>query len=98
MEKLELGRVVVTIGVNEESKHSEEFQVFIQLCLNRHQSGDWGDLSEDDKKSNDYSLENNGRILSSYDIPEEMDISECKLWFITEWDRSVTTALFPSEY
>jgi hypothetical protein len=33
------------------------------------------------------------RLFSSYQITPDL-----KLWIITEWDRSVTTLLLPSEY
>ena len=80
-------------------KKSGEFSVFCQNSLNRHKNCDWGDLCDDDKEENSLSLENNNRILSSYNIPENLNIdSENKIWIITEWDRSVTTILFPSEY
>lgn len=37
--------------------------------------------------------ENNDRILAVYKYNDTTTI-----WIITEWDRSVTTVLFPSEY
>jgi hypothetical protein len=37
-------------------------------------------------------LEKGYRILSSYKIADET------VWVITEWDRSVTTILLPSDY
>ena len=33
------------------------------------------------------------RLFSSYQVTRDL-----KLWIITEWDRSVTTLLLPSEY
>ena len=60
--------------------------------LFRHITGDWGDLGEEDKKENDFSVKNSFRILSSYNTREG------KLWIITEADRSVTTFLLPEEY
>ena len=60
----------------------------------KHINGDWGDLCKEDKALNDSALANgNDRILSSY--TNENDV---KIWIITEWDRSVTTILFPEEY
>ena len=44
------------------------------------------------KAENDRALESGDRILSAYET------SHGKIWIITEWDRSVTTILFPSEY
>jgi hypothetical protein len=61
--------------------------------LRRHLACDWGDLSDEDRKQNDYSLEHGFRILSSY----RTNVGD-KLWMITEADRSATTLLLPEEY
>ncbi|SDS17292.1 hypothetical protein SAMN05216198_1353 [Halopseudomonas litoralis] len=64
------------------------------IYLRRHLSGDWGDLDEGDRQLNDAALESGqDRLFSSYKVAPEL-----KLWIITEWDRSVTTLLLPSEY
>jgi len=63
------------------------------LFLHRHQSGDWGDLSEDDKQENEFSVDKELRIFSAYHLSDGT-----KIWIITEADRSVTTILLPSEY
>jgi len=61
--------------------------------LQRHASGDWGDLCEEDVQANNDALQHGDRLLSSYVLSDS-----CKVWIITEWDRSVTTILLPSEY
>jgi hypothetical protein len=61
--------------------------------LFRHQSGDWGDLSDDDKQENEFSVDKQLRIFSAYHTAKGE-----KLWVITEADRSATTILLPSEY
>ena len=62
--------------------------------LHRHISGDWGDLCDDDRRQNDAALASGeDRLFSSYQVTPDL-----KLWIITEWDRSVTTLLLPSEY
>lgn len=61
--------------------------------LSRHGKGDWGDLDEEDRRSNEVALNRGGRLVSAYDLPENE-----RLWIITEWDRSYTTLLLPSEY
>lgn len=61
--------------------------------LERHHTGDWGDLDAEDWETNQYSLIHGLRILSSY----RLDQNE-KVWIITEADRSVTTILLPSDY
>ena len=89
MKKFELGKVVMTKGVAENCI----FEDYLE-CLKRHQFGDWGDLCEEDKKANDFAVENGERILSAYTIGE----NKVKIWIITEWDRSCTTILLPEEY
>lgn len=61
--------------------------------LVRHVTGDWGELEEEDKEENERSVEQGFRILSAYKLETGV-----KVWVITEWDRSVTTLLLPSEY
>ena len=56
-------------------------------------SGDWGDVCEEDRKENEFSLENHLRLFSVYHLGDGT-----KIWIITEADRSVTTILLPSEY
>ena len=62
-------------------------------ALVRYMQGDWGDTSQADWQANDYAAENGERILAAYH-----DLSGEKFWIITEWDRSATTILLPSEY
>jgi hypothetical protein len=45
----------------------------------------WGDVSDEDRKENEYSLEHGFRLLSTYRTH-----AGDKLWIITESDRSVT--------
>ncbi len=62
--------------------------------LARHVRGDWGELTEEDRKENQLSLERGFRLLSSY----RTNGGDTKLWVITEADRSATTILLPEEY
>lgn len=67
--------------------------------LARHASGDWGDLCPDDVIANRDATEHEGdparqmRVVSVYHLSDHT-----RIWVITEWDRSVTTILLPSEY
>ena len=64
----------------------------VTTILARHTFGDWGDLCDDDKQTNELALERGGRILSVY---TELDT---KFYVITEADRTSTCILLPSEY
>ncbi len=89
---IELGRLVTTNGVAAWYDNDIHKYRSILTCVDRHKSGDWGEVDQEDWQTNDYSVKNGLRILSSYTINDE------KIWIITEADRSVTTVLFPSEY
>jgi len=88
--KFSLGRIVATPGaleaVQEANQNPFEF-------IQRHQSGDWGDLCGEDKRENEFSLQNGFRLVSAY-----RTLHDVKVWIITEADRSVTTLLLPHEY
>jgi hypothetical protein len=85
-----LGQTVITPGAEEAleiaGQTASEF-----LC--RHLSGDWGELSDDDVRENELSLEQGFRLLSRYETTKGE-----RVWIITEADRSATTILLPSEY
>lgn len=61
--------------------------------LSQHMCGEWGDLSDEDRRENETSLEHGFRLLSSY-----RTAAGEKVWVITEADRSATTLLLPEEY
>ncbi len=61
--------------------------------LARHLGGDWGDVDAADGQAINYALTHRGRLLSAYTLSTGE-----RLWIITEWDRSATTLLLPSEY
>ena len=86
----QLGQIVATPGalaaLEEAGQAPGEF-------LARHVNREWGNLSDEDRKENDYSLEHGFRLLSAYRTH-----AGDKLWIITESDRSVTTLLLPEEY
>jgi hypothetical protein len=83
----------MTRGVSDLVATNTEFAMFVTESLQRHSSGDWGDLPEEDKRENELSLREGFRLLSAYEKPPLP-----KIWIITEADRSATTILFPSEY
>lgn len=85
-----LGQILATPGA---LAACEEAGVSPFTYLIRHMRQDWGDLSTSDQKLNDQALLDGSRILSAYILP-----GGAKLWIITEWDRSATTILLPSEY
>ena len=88
--KFNLGQLVATPGalaaLEQAGQDANDFVL-------RHASGDWGDLSDDDRKENEFSLLHEFRLLSAYTLRNGV-----KLWVITEADRSATTVLLPDEY
>jgi hypothetical protein len=88
--KFNLGQLVATPGAL--SALEEAGQDAIEF-VSRHASGDWGDLSEDDRNENEFSLAHGLRLLSTFTLK-----NGDKLWIISEADRSSTTLLLPNEY
>ena len=69
-----------------------EANISADSILQRHVLGDWGDVTDSDRKANDLAVEMGGRILSAYILPDRT-----KIWVTTEPDRSGTTILLPEE-
>jgi hypothetical protein len=87
---LPLGRLLSTPGaIDAMAKASHEPMELI----NRHRSGDWGEVDAEDWAANDRAISHGRRIPSAYTLKDGV-----KVWIITEADRSVTTILLPSEY
>lgn len=85
-----MGQIVATPGaldaLEASGQNPSEFIV-------RHVTGDWGEMPPEDVTENERSLTYGSRLMSSYRTTQDV-----KIWIITEWDRSVTTLLLPSEY
>ena len=89
MAQFPLGRIFATPGC---LVALEAAAVSASSLLDRHASGDWGDLGIADKLANEIALEQDTRVLSMYTLP-----TGARVWIIKEWDRSATTLLLPSE-
>jgi hypothetical protein len=59
----------------------------------RHRCGDWGDLNDADKASNDGALESGGRLTSAYENSKGV-----KFWITTEADLNSTSVFVEDDY
>ncbi len=96
--KFKFGKLMMTRGVNDTVAEDTEFAKFVTDSLKRHLRGDWGDVDDEDKQTNDQSLKQDSRLLSAYNDDRFPKHGVATIWIITEADRSVTTILFPDEY
>lgn len=87
--KFELGAIVATPAALDAADANH---VSLHELIKRHARGDWGDISPADAQENEFSLANNFRLMSAYNL------NSVKFWIITEADRSATTVLLPSDY
>lgn len=91
MKLFELGKITMTPSA---ISVIAGFKVPIGDLLDRHERGDYGDVSEVDWRENTLALlpESVERIMSVYSIETE------KLWVITDPDRKVTTLLTEEDF
>lgn len=64
--KVPIGRVNLMPDVEEKMKADKKFQTFVQFSLGRYVRADWGNMSPDDKATNDEALKNHGDISAIY--------------------------------
>jgi hypothetical protein len=86
--KFLLGQLVATPGALDRLTFEQ-----VHDLIERHRSGDCGDVSEHDWLANDRALVEGSRIFSSFNISKYV-----RIWVITEGNRSATTILLPCEY
>src|SRR4051794_32838459 len=92
---LNLGMVVLSPGAIRVLVGNNELPT---AYLQRHESGDWGDIGDEDKSANDAAVgqgdpDRQGRVLSAYRTR-----NGTRIWILSEADRSSTTILLPEEY
>lgn len=94
--RFDVGPIVATPGAVDALQRNE--MTGIEL-LSRHAFGDWGDICEEDKQSNEEAIKTGARLMSAYSLPDGT-----KIWVITdaevdkEHHRQATTFLLPDEY
>ena len=70
-----LGRIVITPAALEAFERSQQLPV---KFLARHVTGDYGLVSEDDVRANNYAILNDLRVFSKYALNEE--VSELRVF------------------
>jgi hypothetical protein len=93
---LPLGKCVATPGAIEAMREAE---ISPSSLLDRHRSGDWGQLDSHDRKANQQALIDGSRVFSVYVLPA----TNVTVWCITEsvddqGERESTCLLLPDEY
>ncbi len=95
--KLSLGNIVVTPAAHAAISRQRQSDF-----LDRHASGDWGVIDDDNRAANRAAMNTGELILSAYPIDQSNPCKgfreNCCIWVMTEADRSHTTILLPSEY
>jgi|TARA_Y100000310_G_scaffold283882_1_gene306176 hypothetical protein len=90
--QFELGQVAWTGGIQSLIDGPTAGIGDLRDIFTRHREGDWGSVGTEDSSFNDEAVVAGERILGAHELGGK------KIWVITEWDRSVTTALLPGEY
>ena len=85
--RIPLGKLVITPKAKDAIPRAEAL-----AALLRHQTGDFGDLSENDWDVNVEALENGWEIISAYNSKNGV-----RFWIYTEPDRSTTTIMLAGE-
>jgi len=94
--KFKLGKLLITPAALATLENAKQNPT---TFIKRHICADWGEICEEDVALNNEAIKFEGdlekqmRVMSVYKTSRKETI-----WIITEYDRSVTTLLLPSEY
>lgn len=92
------GETVCTGSINEMMRSDPCFASWVASCLERHCTGDWGDISKDDREMNNEAVRMMAEGRSMDSVMSSYTKDGIEIWIITECDNSVTTILRPEEY
>lgn len=82
------GNIYISAAIAFKASNESEFFHFLNKSIRKYMNCEWGN----DVLINNNAVINGERILASYQY------QNTKIWIITEYDRSMTTILFPEEY
>lgn len=88
--RFELGRVWATANASLVLKASD---IDCLRLIDRHVTGDWGDVSEEERRENDVAVRFGYCLLSVYRVP-----CGFRIWVFTEGDRSNTVISLREEH
>ena len=93
-----MGNLYVTSGINAAMQENSRFSLEVNLCLRRYAIKDWGDLTEEDKQTNENALQypDDLYLLAAYNT------CKGKIYIITNRisenpGENATTVCFPEE-
>jgi hypothetical protein len=96
--------IAISSRLTEWAADAEARRDWLAECLLRPNSGDWGELDDEDLAANNHALRRiEGRVLSAYQVPVWLAVAavDPTVWVITddlEDDEHTTTMLWPSDY
>ena len=91
-----LGQIVATsdlIAALQAANSKREPESVVLDLVQRHVTGDWGEVDELNREANELALELELRLESRYTTDKGVSLS-----ITTEWDRSLTIASLAEEY
>jgi len=90
IKRFKLGRIIPVGRVTEIILENKDYQEWIEYCLSRYASRDWGSIRDWDKIRNDKALKNKERVIARYSNPAG------DILILTE--SGATTVLLQEEY
>jgi hypothetical protein len=88
--RFQLGRTYTSLGV-------AHLRVNVLRYYKRHQCGDWGDVTEEQKNANEDALISGGSLLSQFEI-ETPDGKKHAAYVLTEENRGRTVVMLTTEF
>lgn len=91
---LDLGRVTATVGIMLQARVDYAFQLFVDECLERFKSLDWGGVTESERRLNDLRI--TARMGTVCGVYTELT-SGVQIWIVTDLDQGITRICLSDE-
>lgn len=89
---MRLGNLYATRNIEDSMQNNEKFRKDVNSAIGKFLRNDWGETCPEDSILNNLAITTNERIVAAYET--------ClgRIWIISEYGRTSTTVLYPTEY
>ena len=76
--------------------HANPARAYVEHLFARFDSGDWGDVCEEDSATNEKSLSDGSMVMGVYPLHQSQP--DVKVWLVLDRGHETATVLMPEDY
>ena len=96
LKRMKIGQVQPNAVEKLLQAHETTARAYVEHLFARFDSGDWGDVCEEDSKINEESVSDGSMVMGVY--PIHQNTPDVKVWLVLDGGHETATVLMPEDY